>query len=79
VAGILLTMGGRPNVNVMEFVVDTEEEIQYLPTTNRSGIESFKGDANFDFCAPLGSTCIVGNKNSYLKIYMLFSFGWKEM
>lgn len=29
--------------------------------------------------APFGSTCVVGNKDGELILYMLFSFGWKKL
>ena len=28
--------------------------------------------------APMGSQAIVGNESGTVKIYMLFSFGWKD-
>jgi len=78
-AGMLLRMGDKPNVNIMEFVVDSESEIQYLPTTTTKGSGIFANNPNFNFTIPIGSTCIVGNQNDTLKVYMLFSFGWKEL
>lgn len=78
-AGMLLRMGDKPNVNIMEFVVDSESEIQYLPTTTNKGSGVFANNSNFDFCVPIGSTCIVGNDGGDLLVYMLFSFGWKKI
>lgn len=78
-AGTLLRIGDRPNVSIMEFVIDSENEIQYLPTTDKQGSGPFKGISGFDSSAPLGSICTVGNQGAEVKIYELFSFGWKEL
>lgn len=78
-AGILLRMGNNPNVNSMEFVVDSENEVQYLPTAEHKGTGNFKNDLSFSCCAPIGSTCIVGNNGGNVLVYMLFSFGWKKI
>ena len=78
-AGMLLRMGDKPNVNIMEFVVDSESEIKYLPTTNSKGSGAFANNSSFNFIAPIGSTCIVGNEGGELLVYMLFSFGWKKI
>lgn len=74
-AGSLLKLGNQYNTRVMEFAVDSETEIQYLPTTKEKGKEMFK---NID-PVPFGSTCMVGNESGDLEIYMLFSFGWKKL
>lgn len=74
-AGMLLKIGKSYNTNVMEFAVDTEDEINFLPTTKEKGKEMFSG---IDY-APFGSTCVVGNKDGELILYMLFSFGWKKL
>lgn len=78
-AGILLRIGDNPNASVCEFAVDTEDEIQYLPTTQKKGNGIFENNPNFDLFPPMGSTCVVGNDGSDLLIYMLFSFGWKKL
>lgn len=78
-AGMLLRMGDKPNVNIMEFVVDSESEIQYLPTTTNKGSGVFENNPSFNFTAPIGSSCIVGNDGGDLLVYMLFSFGWKKI
>ena len=78
-AGMLLRMGDKPNVNIMEFVVDSESEIQYPPTTTNKGSGVFENNPNFNFIAPIGSSCIVGNDGGDLLVYMLFSFGWKKI
>lgn len=70
----LVRIGDRPNVNVMEFAVDTESDIQNLPTTTTVG--TGKG---LDIIAPMGSTATVGNEDGDLLVYMLFSFGWKKI
>lgn len=59
-----------------EFVVDKVEEIENLPTTTRAGT----GDLSYmKDKATLGSTAIVGNEGGSVLVYMLFSFGWKQM
>lgn len=78
-AGILLRMGDRPNVNIMEYVVDSESEIQHLPTTINKGSGIFANNPSFNMTAPIGSTCIVGNNGGNILVYMLFSFGWKKI
>lgn len=78
-AGTLLRMGDKPNTNIMEFVIDSEDEIKYLPTTTSKGTGIFANDPSFNFFAPIGSTCIVGNENKELFVYMLFTFGWKKI
>lgn len=78
-AGTLLRIGDRPNVNVCEFVVDTEDEVDFLPTTKEKASGLFAGRPDFDSLPPIGSTCVVGNKEGDLIIYMLFSFGWKKL
>nr|WP_024835423.1 hypothetical protein [Clostridium sp. 12(A)] len=78
-AGTLLRFGDKPNVSLCEFVIDTEEEIEYLPTTKRKASGPFSGDPHFDVYPPMGSTCCVGNENENVLIYMLFSFGWKKI
>lgn len=77
--GTLLRVGDRPNTNICEFCVDTVDEIQYLPTTNSKGTGDFKRIADFNMYAPIGSTCIVGNGDADVLVYMLFSNGWKLM
>lgn len=42
-AGMLLKIGESYNTNVMEFAVDTEDEINFLPTTKEKGKEMFSG------------------------------------
>ncbi|WP_313069791.1 hypothetical protein [Lacrimispora sp.] len=78
-AGTLLRIGDKPNVNMCEFVVDTEEEIEYLPTTKKKASGLFNSSPDFDVCPPIGSTCCVGNENGDLIIYMLFTFGWRKL
>lgn len=78
-AGTLLRMGDRANTNICEFVVDTVDEVSLLPTTTTKGKGKFERDVHFNFCPPIGSTCIVGNGDSDLLVYMLFSNGWKQL
>lgn len=78
-SGMLLRMGDRANTNIMEFCVDSKDEIDYLPTTTRKGTGIFSNNTMFDFIAPIGSTCTVGNEDGNVLVYMLFSFGWKEL
>ena len=75
-SGICLRYGDRPNVGIFEFVADTEAEVQDLPTTTEHGKGVF---ANYKQVCPIGSTCTVGNPDGDVKVYMLFSFGWKEI
>lgn len=78
-AGILMRMGDRPNINICEYAVDTIEEVELLPTTTTIGVGKFSEDASFKFRPPIGSTCIVGNGDEELLVYMLFSNGWKKL
>ena len=78
-AGSLLSTNGLRNENTREFVVETVEEIQYLPTITEKGSGPFKNKPGFNSCAPIGSTCIVGNGGADILVYMLFSNGWKEI
>ena len=78
-AGTLLRIGDRPNTNICEFCVDTVDEIQLLPTTNKNASGRFENDACFKMNPPIGSTCIVGNGEADVLVYMLFSNGWKQM
>lgn len=78
-AGTLLYVGDKPNVNIMRFIVDSEDDIKYLPTTTSKGTGKFSHDSNFNMYAPMGSECIVGNGDSEILVYMLFSQGWKKL
>ncbi len=78
-AGMLLRIGDKSNINICEFCVDTVEEIDLLPTTTERGKGKFANDSSFNFSVPLGSTCIVGNGNDEVLVYMLFSNGWKQL
>lgn len=75
-SGICLRYGDRPNCGIMEFVCDEISEIQDLPTMTEFGKGVFEC---YKQTAPIGSTCIVGNKGGDLLVYMLFSFGWKQI
>lgn len=75
-AGICTHYGDRANIGIMQFCCDEINEVQDLPTTSEFGKGVFK---NYRQCAPLGSTCIVGNEGGKLLVYMLFSFGWKAL
>jgi len=68
--------GEKMNATIMEFVLDTEDEIQYLPTTEKQGTGEFE---QFNHVAPIGSIAVVGNDGGDLLIYELFSFGWKKL
>lgn len=65
--------------NVCEFVVDTVDEVALLPTTTNKAKGKFAKDVNFQIIPTVGSTCIVGNGKDELKVYMLFSNGWKAL
>lgn len=66
----------KANTNLMEFVCDSISDLDNLPTTIKKGTGIFK---SFDQYAPIGSTCVVGNEGGDLLVYMLFSFGWKQL
>lgn len=78
-SGMLLRMGDRPNTNICEYVVDTVEEVDLLPTTTTYASGKFANEICFKTKPPIGSTCIVGNGDSELLVYMLFSNGWKKL
>ena len=78
-AGILTKIGEIPNVGVCEFVVDTVTEVGYLPTTTTKATGTFANDSSMDVVPTIGSTCIVGNGSDPIKIYMLFTSGWKVL
>mgnify|MGYP003364624529 CR=1 FL=1 len=63
-AANLLKVGNDPNSAIKTFCVDTIEEIAKLPTMEHGATGDF---AN-----------IPGNESGTVKIYMLFSFGWKD-
>lgn len=75
-AGVLLRYGDRSNVNVAELACDSIEEINDLPTTTQKGKGVF---AEYQHTLPMGSYCRVGNEGGALLVYMLFSFGWKNL
>ncbi len=77
-AGVLLNIGGRANMNFCEYFVDDEIEVQYLPTTIEKGTGPFKDNPSFAFTAPIGSTCKAGSSNG-IQDYKLFSTGWKNV
>ena len=74
-SGICTFYGGRANVGIMEFCCDTISEVSDLPTMTEHGKGVFE---NYKQCAPMGSTCTVGN-NGDMKVFMLFSNGWQEV
>ncbi|WP_342759419.1 hypothetical protein [Kineothrix sedimenti] len=75
-AGVLLRYGDKANVNVAEFVCDSTSEVNSLPTTTQHGTGIF---AEYKHTVPMGSTCIVGNQDGAVLVYMLYGFGWKNM
>ena len=75
-AGLCTYFAGRANTSIMEFVADEISEVQDLPTTTAHGKGVFEA---YKQTAPMGSICTVGNPDGDVKIYMLFSFGWKEI
>lgn len=78
-AGSTIRISGQNNSDICEFVVDTIEEIKNLPTTTKKGTGDFEGVPGFGYIVPIGSTCIVGNGDDDILIYMLFSNGWKQI
>lgn len=75
-AGVRTRYNDKAAVNLMEFACDTIDEVQDAPTTTSFGKGVF---ADYDQTAPMGSTCIVGNEGGDLAVFMLFSFGWKQI
>ena len=65
--------------NVLEYVVDTVEEVELLPTTKKKGTGAFASIPAFQINPEIGSTCIVGNGDDKVLVYMLFSNGWKRL
>lgn len=61
---------------LMEFICDEVGDVKDAPTTTSVGKGVF---SNCKYHAPLGSTLIVGNKDGETLVYMLFSFGWKQI
>ena len=78
-AGVLIEIGNSKNINICKYCVDTVEEIDLLPTTSKKGTGAFSNNSSFNFCPPIGSTCIVGNGDEEVLVYMLFSNGWKKL
>lgn len=60
---------------VDHFVLDTADEVQLLPTVNTSGKAPYSNMEK----APIGSDAVVGNESGPLKVFILFSSGWKEV
>ena len=77
-AANLLKVGNDPNSAIKTFWVDTIEEIAKLPTMEHSATGDFANIPGLESPAPMGSQAIVGNESGTVKIYMLFSFGWKD-
>ena len=77
-AANLLKVGNDPNSAIKTFCVDTIEEIAKLPTMEHGATGNFANIPGLESPAPMGSQAIVGNESGTVKIYMLFSFGWKD-
>ena len=75
-SGLCTYFAGRANTTIMEFVADEISEVQDLPTTTTYGKGVFEA---YKQTAPMGSTCTDCNPDGDVKVYMLFSFGWKEI
>ena len=75
-SGLCTYFAGRANTTIMEFVADEISEVQDLPTTTTYGKGVFEA---YKQTAPMGSTCTVGKPDGDVRVYMLFSFGWKEI
>lgn len=75
-AGSRIRYNDIPTSGLMEFVCDTVNEVGDAPTTVKKGRGVF---SNCRQCAPIGSTLIVGNEGGATLVYMLFSFGWKQL
>lgn len=68
--------GGSKNIATCNFILDSEDELQFLPTTEKMGSGKFE---DFTHHAPIGSTAIVGNDGGELLVFQLYSFGWKKI
>lgn len=77
-AANLLKVGNDPNSAIKTFAVDSVDEIAKLPTMERGATDEFASIPGMDSPVPMGSQVIVGNESGEVKIYMLFSFGWKD-
>ena len=77
-AANLLKVGNQPNMAIKTFAIDSVEEIAKLPTMERGATDDFVNIPGMESPAPMGSQAIVGNESGEVKIYMLFSFGWKD-
>lgn len=76
-AVICSKFGERMNTTICEFILDEEDEIQFLPTTEKEGTGEF---SHFNHTAPIGSIAVIGNSGGGdILIYELFSFGWKKI
>ena len=75
-AGICTRFADRANTSLMEFACDSVSEVLDAPTITTHGKGVFE---NYKQCAPMGSTLICGNDGGETLIYMLFSFGWKQI
>lgn len=76
-AGNVIKIDKR-QTNAIDFVVDTEAEVAYLPTTTSKGTGDFANKPEFDYTVGIGSTCIVKGTDSII-VYMLFSDGWMKI
>lgn len=78
-AANLLKVGNDPNSAIKTFCVDAIEEIEKLPTMEHGATGDFANIPGLDSPAPMGSQVIVGSETGEVKVYMLFSFGWKDI
>lgn len=78
-AANLLKTGNDSNAALRTFCVDSIEEIEKLPTMTRGALDDFADIPGMEIPAPMGSQVIVGNEEGEIQIYILFSFGWKDM
>lgn len=70
-AGIKVMNGDSYNVPVAEFRVDTEADVDLLPTTTEQGKADWCDDGHLP---PVGSVCLVMETGN---VYFLKSTGWK--
>lgn len=77
-AGKVISYNGKITSDIKEFVVDTEEEIQYLPNINRGGISIFADSLDFQNPVPMGSRVYYKDKDGNIQMQMLFSDGWTK-
>ena len=65
-AGTLLRIGDRPNTNICEFCVDTVDEIQLLPTTNKNASGKFENKKETDIRSNIKLLLFISDETAIL-------------